>query len=70
MRDMKELTGVEWPLDKQTKEDLVSQRRKRREKLLRNKEHTRLYQETGLAYEVAEQLYKARKKAHLTTAFS
>ncbi len=66
MGDMKKLTGVEWPLDKQTKEDLISRRRKRRDKLLQKKENTRLYEETGLAYEVAEQLYKARKKAHLT----
>jgi len=66
METMKELTGVEWPLHDKTKKQIRSRRMKRREKLLGNPENKHLYDETGLSYEVAEQLYLARKKAHLT----
>lgn len=66
METMKELTGVEWPLDDEMKAKLRSKRMKRREKLLDSPENKHLYDETGLACQVAEQLYLARKKAHLT----
>ena len=63
---MKNLTGVEWPLNDKKKKQLRTLRTERRKKLLSNPENKHFYDETGLAYEVAEQLYKARIKAHLT----
>ena len=66
METMKKLTGVEWPLTEKKKKQFRSKRIARRKKLLSNPENKHLYDETGLAYEVAEQLYEARTKAHLT----
>lgn len=69
METMKELTGVEWPLTDKKKKQLRSKRLARCKKLLSSPENKHLYDETGLAYEVAEQLYNARKKAHLTQQY-
>lgn len=64
--DMKSLTGIDWPLDADEKKRLRAERAARRERLLAKPENKRAYDEMGLAYEVAEQLHEARKKAHLT----
>lgn len=66
MADMKELTGIDWPPSKGVKKQLRAKRMARRKKLLSKPENRRIYDELGLAYEVAEQLHKARKKAHLS----
>jgi ribosome-binding protein aMBF1 (putative translation factor) len=66
METMKELTGIKWPLSDKEKIKLRTRRLARREKLLSNPENQHLYDEIGLAYDVAEQLYKARIEADLT----
>ena len=63
---MKELAGVDWPLDEKTKGGLRALRLKRREKLLSKPENRRHYDEMGLNYRVAELLQDARITAHLT----
>ncbi len=66
METMRKLTGVDWPLNEKTKKQLKAKRQQRRKKLLSKPKNQRVYEETGLAYQVAEELYKARVKAHLT----
>lgn len=66
MPEMKELTGIDWPLSKKTKNQLRAKRLARRKELLSNPDNRRIFDDLGLAYEVAGQLHDARIKADLS----
>lgn len=66
MNTVKELIGAEWPLSDEAKAELVQRRREREERALRDPVNRKIYEETKLAYEVAEMLRNARLEAHLT----
>jgi len=66
MAEINELIGTEWPLTEATKARLAEQRRKRKKRILSDPVNRKVYDETRLAYEVAQMLREARKEAHLT----
>jgi len=66
MDSMKKLTGVDWPLSNGKKAVLRKRRQARRERVLATPCNREVYDETRLAYEVAEMLRNARLRARLT----
>jgi len=66
METMKELTGTDWPLNDQGKAALRKRRAEREARVLKDEANQEIYDETRLAYEVAQLLRQARNQAHLT----
>jgi ribosome-binding protein aMBF1 (putative translation factor) len=66
MNTMKELTGADWPLSEEAKRALRERRRARERRALQQELNREIYDETRLAYEVAEMLRNARREARLT----
>ena len=63
---MKELTGANWPLSDKDKAALRRRRAEREARALKSDANKEIYDETRLAYEVAQLLRQARTQAHLT----
>lgn len=66
MKTMKELTGSDWPLSGKDKAALRHRRDEREARVLKDEANREVYDETRLAYEVAQLLRGARVEAHLT----
>ncbi len=66
MESMRELTGIDWPLTEEDKNALRKRRADREARVLQSEANRKIYEETKLAYEVAQMLRQARQEAHLT----